>query len=357
MKKKMKLLYIFVAIITILSVTLIGQNIAKAGGMSAINVTMRDGSSQTISTANTAVVSTAVVLNPDGNVNTDDGIKINFQSDFDISDVVNGDVALAQANGGTNITKGTASVSGQNLLIPVDTESDTPSGQITVTITGSHITTPTTPGTYKITVTTWDLGDDGAFGGAGADADTQEDEGTAAVIIGTNQVTITGTVDPSLTLTLSGNTCALGTLSASNIQTCNYNTTVSTNGTSGYSATIKDDGNLRNATNDINDVSGGTVNDGTEAYGIATSKASQTITRVNDADADENYDADDCTTMDGGTTHANGSALTTSDQTFASASGPISSDVTYLCQAASIAGSTPAGSYASIVTITVVGNF
>ncbi len=322
-----------------------------AGGMSSVSVTLTDY------TVSATPINTTIVFDPDGSVNSNDGIQINFQSDFDISSVVDGDISVTQTNSGTDITKGTASVSGQNLQIPITTESDTPSGQITIIITNNNIVNPTSSSTYLITISTYDLGADNAFGGSDGDADTLEDQGAAAIVIGSNLVTISGTVDPSLSLTLSGNTCALGTLSASNVQTCSYSTTVSTNATSGYTASIKDDGNLRNSTNDINDVSDGTVDYGNEEYGIATSASGQNILQLQDANTDTNYTDADCTALDGGTTAVNASGLTTSNQSFASTSAPVDSDVVYLCHSASVSGTTPAGAYSHIVTITAIGNF
>ncbi|OGY42315.1 MAG: hypothetical protein A2Y82_04985 [Candidatus Buchananbacteria bacterium RBG_13_36_9] len=347
MTKKKKFLRICLIVLFLFGLSLLAQN-ALAGGMSEVKVTLQDGSGKNVSTANTAINTTTVVFNPDGNVNTNDGIQINFQSDFNIASVVNGDVAVTQVGG--NPTKGTAAVSGQDLQIPITTEGADPTGKITVTIINSHITTPTTNNTFKITIKTYDLGDDNAFGGSDGDADTLEDEGAAAVVIGTNQVSITGNVDPSLSFTLSANTCALGTLGATAIQTCQYNSTVSTNASSGYTGYIKDDGNLRNATNDVDDVAGGTTEYGVEEYGVSTSEGdSVDITATNSSAT--------CTTNDNSTTATNAQDLTASDQSYASEAVPIASDVVTLCHSASVAGTTPAGVYASVVTITVVGNF
>ena len=344
MKKRLRFLSVAGIILLIFSLSLVALNSVFAGGMSNVSVTQ----SSYVNSA--TVATTTIVFDPETAVNTNDGILITFESDYDISSVVNVDVAVAQTNGGTDITKGTAAVSSQDLQIPITTEGDTPAGQITVTISNSHIVNPTSDDTYTITIKTYDLGDDNAFGGADANADTLEDTGSAAVVIGNNQVTISGTVDPSLTLTLSATSCALGTLSSANIQTCQYNSTVSTNASSGYTAYIKDDGNLRNATNDIDDVAGGTTDYGSEEYGVSTSEGdSVDITATNSSAT--------CTSNDGGTTATNALALTTSDQSYATEASPIDSDVVTLCHSASISGTTPAGAYSHTVTITVIGNF
>ncbi|MFA5188826.1 MAG: hypothetical protein WC460_05690 [Patescibacteria group bacterium] len=361
MIKKTKLFYIFMAMVIILGGSGLAQNYANAG-LADISVTYHDASGNNVSAVNTAINTTTVSFDPDGNINTGDGITVQFDnSDLSTAPVVNGDVTVTQAHTATDITKGTAIVGGiglQNVLaIPITTESDTPSGAVTITIANSHITTPSSSGTQKITLGIWDLGADEAWGGTGADADTILDSSYAAVVIGTNQVNISGTVDPTLTLTLSGTTCALGTLSTTGLSTCSYDTEVSTNADSGYTAYIKADGNLRNATNSITNVADATVgvtNSGgvstEEEYGISTTNASSTIV--------ENDSGTDCATLDGQlTTAMPGSALSTSDQSFATATSPVSADSTTLCHAAVIMGTTPAGAYAQVVTVTVVGNF
>lgn len=165
------------------------------------------------------------------------------------------------------------------------------------------------------------------------------------------QIIISASVDPSLTLTLSSTTCSLGTFDATKVNTCQYNATVTTNASSGYTAYIRDDGKLRNATNDINNVAGGQTDPGSEEYGVATSSAAGGL----DITATES--GVDCATANGGASAVNALALTTSDQSYAKATAPISADVTTLCHSATIAGATPAGAYAQTVTITVVGNF
>ena len=178
------------------------------------------------------------------------------------------------------------------------------------------------------------------------------------IYVGTaNQINISATVDPILTFTLSDSTCGLGTLGTSGLSTCSYSSEVSTNATTGYTAYIKADGNLRNATNSITNVADGTVGVANssgvsteEEYGVSTTKAGATI--------DQNDSGSDCATLNAQlTTAMPGTALSTSDQSFATASGPVAADSATLCHAAVIMGTTPAGAYAQRVTITVVGNF
>ncbi len=65
------------------------------------------------------------------------------------------------------------------------------------------------------------------------------DSGSLAVSIITNdQVTVSATVDPTFTFTISSTTCALGTLSTANVQTCSVTLTTSTNAVDGYTTTV-----------------------------------------------------------------------------------------------------------------------
>ncbi len=172
-----------------------------------------------------------------------------------------------------------------------------------------------------------------------------------------NTVNISASVEASITLDLPSAEIDLGAFSSANIVTGLYTASISTNSSGGYASYLRADGKLRNATNDINDVTGGAVADGTEAFGVSTTKASQDIAQINDANSDTFYTAVDCTTMNGNTIHANASAITTSDLQYASSDGPVSDDETSLCFAASIAGASPAGVYTQIITLTVVGNY
>jgi hypothetical protein len=352
MRKKLKFLSLGCIIILILAMSLVVQNSAKAG-ISIVSVTIKDGSGNNISAPSTVVPATQIIFDPDGNVNTDYGIGISFESTFDVSLVEDGDVAITQENLGDDIVKDVADVAGQIVRIDILTESDSPSDLITIDISGSHITTPNAGGTYTISILIADLGADGDWGGGD---DVLLDGGFAAIVIaptsgaGTNLVQINGTVDPTLTLDLSDTSCSLGTLVSTSVNTCQYDTTVSTNASSGYTAYIRDDGNLRNATNDINDVAGGTTVAGSEEYGVATSDADPV-----DITAQET--SGNCTTLNGGSDPANALALTTSDQSYAAEDAAVDSDVVTLCHSASITGTTPAGAYLSVVTITVVGNF
>jgi hypothetical protein len=235
-----------------------------------------------------------------------------------------------------------ASVNATNDVITLTAPSDATTGEITAGVCvqieigtnaanggagTNQITNPSVAATYVVDIA-------GTFGDSGA---------YEVDIVSDDQIQITASVDPTLDVVFSSNTCALGVLSSTTIETCSYDITVSTNSTNGYEATIVEDGDLRNAVDSIADA-GGTVTAGTEGYGVGTSKAGQTITQ-NAA----------CTDGAGGS--QSGSSLTGTEQQFASATGPVSSDATTMCHLASVSGATPAGSYSQTATIIVTASY
>lgn len=305
-----------------------------------------------------------VDFDPTTAVNTNDGIQIEFESDFNIASVVNGDVAVTQVNGGTDITKGAAAVSGQDLQIPITTEGDTPAGAITVTISNNHITNPTTAGSYTITITTWDLGTDNAFGGAGGAADTQEDLGALAVgIVDNDQVTVTATVDPTFTFSLSNLSLTFGNFASASLRYADDTAgatsepaagdttalTVSTNAASGATITIQDDGSGAAAglykslapTHLIAaDTSYNVINGAAEKYGAYGFNASSLT-------IDEGFDNDNTSDL----------AISRSPQALAASTVPVSGGSVGVVFVGRTLGSTPAGSYADTITFIATGTF
>lgn len=169
--------------------------------------------------------------------------------------------------------------------------------------------------------------------------------GSLAVPIMTDdQVTVSATVDPTITSALSGTTCALGTLSNTTIETCTYTNTVNTNASGGFTSTILEDGDLRDGALDIADLVGADIEVGNEEYGVATSDAGNTI---------DQYVA--C--ADPEPTPLESTTLTGTAQSYSTDAGPVSADVTTLCHGASITATTEAGSYSHIVTHITTGTF
>ncbi len=147
---------------------------------------------------------------------------------------------------------------------------------------------------------------------------------------------------PSITFSLSTNSISLGTLTTSAVNTQSHTATVTTNW-NGYTLTVVQDGNLRRGSDDIDPVVSSPISAGTEAYGLATSKSGQAI--VQDTSC--------------GSAVYNASSITSTPQNVASSTvaTSLSGDTTTLCYSASVAGSTPAGTYSQIVTYIATGTF
>ncbi len=101
---------------------------------------------------------------------------------------------------------------------------------------GTNRVTNPNPGSPPVTYVL-DLG--GTFGDSGK---------FAVVIVADDQIAVTATVDPTITMSLSGNSTAFGTLSSTSVTTSspNITLTISTNATNGYTVTVQDAGNAAN---------------------------------------------------------------------------------------------------------------
>jgi len=305
---------------------------------------------------------------PGGGVPADYIVEWQFAAGFDLSNLTIDDIEANSEvvfyTGTNNCSGGTARVTEDTPTADNDRDAATVTGQkVDITLedaiggggnfsfkfrtqAGTSVVTPGSSGNYILIVRVFD--DTGAL--ALTDADL-------LYIGGANQLEIYATVDPTLTLTLSSTACDLDTLSITGLKTCSYDATVTTNATTGYTSYIRSDGQFKNATNNIADVGDGDVGvtnvggDSTEEeYGVSTSKAGQTIA--------ENDSGETCADLnDQLVTAMPASVLNTTDKSFASSASPIEDDSTTLCHAAVIMGTTPAGVYGQLVTVTVIGNF
>jgi len=228
-----------------------------------------------------------------------------------------------------------AIVASSVVKVKIGTNADAP------TVGDTQIVNPSGAGSNTISIATTTSGD------------VNIDTGALAVPIMTeDQVTVSATVDPSITSSLSASTCSLGTLTSTSTGFCSYTNTVNTNASSGYVATLLSadtTGRLCSpspgtCTNNI-PVEGGdnVITQGTSEYGAGTSRATQTLaTYVTCAD-NNNQPA---------------TALSdTAAKQYASATGPVSSHVTTVCHAATIAGSQASGNYSHTVTSITTGTF
>ncbi|MCH7492632.1 hypothetical protein IID19_03530, partial [Patescibacteria group bacterium] len=165
---------------------------------------------------------------------------------------------------------------------------------------------------------------------------------------GTNKNSTNNTcwIFKALTVSLSLNSLNLGTLSTTQVNQDGITLTVSTDAANGYSSQVMYDNTLTSPGSDtISDTVGGTIVVGTEEFGASSEKSGYDIGV---------WSPTSC--ADTGST-SNATALTTSLQTFAGDSAPVSSDTTVLCFLASITGTTEAGGYTNVITIVTTGLF
>src|SRR4030042_1989139 len=243
---------------------------------------------------------------PGSGVPADYKAEWEFASGFDLSAVTISDTAgnsevelyldATDCTGTPRITEATetpandrdyATITGQKLKVDLE-DALTSSQDFSIKIVakaGNSIVTPVSSGNYLLIARMFDDADELVL----VDADFMY-VGTA------NQVNISANVETAITITLSDTSCALGTFLSSQINTCSYDVTINTNAGTGYIAYVRDDGNLRNATDDINDSVGSTTF-GSELYGVATSNANYAT-----LDLDQYITKADCGTSNGGTT-------------------------------------------------------
>jgi len=262
-------------------------------------------------------------------VTAGDKIKITAANGFNLSSVTNNDVTITTVKG--SVKKNKATINNSEITITFSSVSS-PDGLYTVTI--ANITNPVA-GSYVINMATLN------------NSEAIIDSGNISISIGANTITINDKADPVLSLSLSANTCDLGTLAAKAVATCSYNLSLATNAPSGFTAFIKADGDLSSGSSIINPVSDDTVTADKVGYGVATNGQKS---------ANIDIAAAVICPASGGTNPVYASALTLNDQALAYAPAP-SSEVITVCHAAAINATTSAGAYNQTATITLISNF
>jgi len=187
----MKRIFSFLVIFAMIAGTfLFLYNDAHAAGLTNISDTM------TRLKVTTAANHTIVFTTASG-IDVADTVTLTFQSDFDVSAVVVGDVTI----GGN--APASATVLGQVVTITADADTTVaPAGTATIVIGNNHITNATTAGSKKIDIA-------GTFG----------DSGSLAVSILTDeQVVVTASVDPSFSFTVSDVTVGFGTITTAAVR-------------------------------------------------------------------------------------------------------------------------------------------
>lgn len=203
----------------------------------------------------------------------------------------------------------------------------------------NRLTNPSGTGSKKVAITgTGGFVDVGSF---------------AVPILSPDQVTVTATIDPSITSSLSPTTCPMNaTLTSSTTGFCAVTNTVNTNAGTGYTSTVIDydatnpgklcSPSVGTCTNSI-PASNTTVAQGTSAYGVNTSKSGETVTNTTPSCANNN--------------NQNVTSITGTAKQYSHSTGPVTNDAPILCYEATISGAQAAGAYTEVSTHITTGNF
>jgi hypothetical protein len=152
-----------------------------------------------------------------------------------------------------------------------------------------------------------------------------------------NTTTVTASVPLFVNMAIDTTTIDLGTLSTASVSEADQTYTFNSNNTTGVTVQIATDGNLEDGSNDVDYVSDGTVTAGSEEYGVMLDNTTPGLV------IDSDYAPGDNDIIQSANNIATSSS-TVSSATF---------DINYR---ASISGSTVAGDYEQVVTVTVATN-
>ncbi len=165
--------------------------------------------------------------------------------------------------------------------------------------------------------------------------DTPLDFGVA-LITNDNTTTVTASVPLFVNMAVDDTSIELGTLSTASISSAAQTYTVNSNNQTGVTLQIIADGDLDDGLgNTIDDVGDGTVDAGSEEYGIAVTGS---------------------LTIDGTYISGDNPIAQSSADDIASSAGSVSGATMVVTYKASIAGTTVAGSYDQVVTVTIATN-
>lgn len=158
-----------------------------------------------------------------------------------------------------------------------------------------------------------------------------------AIITNDNTTDVTATVPLFVTMAIDDTSMDLGVLSTASVKEVDQTYTVSSNNTTGVTMQIATDGTFDDGSgNDINYVADGTVTAGSEEYGIS-------IDNVSGVTVDATYNTGDV-------------AIVEAADDLAASTGQLNGATLDINYKASIAGTTSAGTYAQVVTVTIATN-
>ncbi len=284
----------------------------------------------------------AATLTPISDTMSNQTVSVSSANNFSFDAVsgipASGTVTITFPSGFTSVavTSATSSMSGATFsvtgnVVTVTNGTTAVTAGTTVTISNITAINPSTASStstqYIITIS--DSGGDNAS--------------IAVAIVTSSQVTISATVNPTITFSISSNSISFGVLTATTVSSQTNTLTLSTNASKGANITVYDlnAGLLQNVSSGhLIASSTATLSAGTEGYGINGSGAGG-LTVVSPYN---------------GTGDAVG-ALVKTAQNLASISVPVSGGTVTVNYLAAISAVTPAGTYADTITYIATGNF
>lgn len=169
---------------------------------------------------------------------------------------------------------------------------------------------------------------------------------TAISLISSDQVSVTATILPTITVSYDTTSVALGTLDQSHVNQGQIQQTVSTNAGNGYISMVKYNGVMTAGTNTIPDATG-TIAINQSKFGVSTSQSGRTISVWNPTS---------CSGQTTSTVNAS-QLLSASYQDFAASGSAVASDISYLCFSAGANATQAAGVYTTTITVTTTARF
>lgn len=340
----------------VLNTLLLPIDSANAASLSSLSNTMSRLKTSTLSNH------TVQFITPTGVTAFSQTITVTFPAGFTMGtfNILNVDLAVSSEASCSGFTDRTIATSAGS-----DVWGAAQAGQI-ITFTAPSSGTIGTSGVPAGRCVQIEIGSNAAQGGAGSTqitnpasanqynitiAGTFGDTGTIGVrVIADDQLAVTATVDPILTFTITDNTVALGTLSASAATTATEQFVVATNADLGYAVRISGTTLTHANTSDtITAMSSATTSSvGTEQFGI--NLVSNSSPSVGSAPSGGTGAAAT------GYSTANNFKFVTGE-TIASASGPSANTTFTISFLANIGAQTEAGAYSTTLTLVCTGTF
>jgi hypothetical protein len=304
-----------------LAISVTGAAATYAAGMGAKSVTL------TNQNASATTVGYSFKINPATTGSTIKRVEVQFgtvQGNTTVpTSMTTTGAAVGSITGLTGTWTGTFTTNG--LLSIANATGSTPTNPVTIPFTG--ITNSSATGTYFARITTYDA----TTGGS------QIDQDDVAFVIAPSTVTVTASVNETLTFSLGATSVALGALSTGSVSTGTGSMTVATNAANGYGVNASGT-TLTKGSDTIPFVTDGTpVAAGTAGYGLRVSACASGATCSSVQDI--------------------GSGLVSGITDLIARTNPTTGDTSTITYRASINGGTPAGNYSSTVSYVAVGKF